>query len=68
MQLELAEKMNEALREEGDDEMKEDAGEVISAGNVSSYLGEEHSLQAVVEQMVDKLQEKRKSVKDFHTP
>ena len=68
VQLELAERMNEALHEEGDEEMEEGASEVISASNVSSYLSDGHTLQEVVEQMVDKLKTKGKSVKDFNTP
>ena len=65
MQLELVEKMNEALREEGAAAMQEESGKVIDVGNVSSYLGDGHSLQEVVEQMVDKLRAKGKCVKDF---
>lgn len=73
MQLELVEKMQEAVKEErfqpdADAEMVEDSGQVIGVGNVSSYLGDGHSLQEVVEQMVDKLKVKGKTVKDFHTP
>ena len=52
----------------GDEEMKEGPIEVISSGNVSSYLGEEHGLQEVIEQMVGKLKERGKSVKVFNTP
>ena len=57
--------MNEALREDGGVDMQEDAGKVIDESNVSTYLGDDHSLQEVVEQMIDKLKKKGKTVKEF---
>ena len=60
--------MNEALREDGGVDMQEDTGKVIDVENVSTYLGDDHSLQEVVEQMIDKLKKKGKTVKEFETP
>ena len=60
--------MNEALREDGGVDMQEDTGKVIDVENVSTYLGDDHSLQEVVEQMIDKLKKKGKTVKEFQTP
>ena len=57
--------MNEALREDGGVDMQVDAGKVIDESNVSTYLGDDHSLQEVVEQMIDKLKKKGKTVKEF---
>ena len=48
--------------------MKDDSSKIISECNVSSHLGDEHGLQEVIEQMISKLKQKSKSVKDFNTP